>query len=128
MRPGVWLSAAALCLAGWASPANALTQDDFLVRNTADLVNLCSAPTTDPLYTAGANFCQGFFVGVVRVLDEVESAHQSRRLFCMPAKMPSRTQAVTDYVAWAKASPDRLAMQPTDSIGGFLSQKLPCPR
>lgn len=128
MRRTVWLSAAVLCLAGLASSAHAVTQDDFLLRNTADLVNLCSAPSTDPLATAAANFCEGFGLGVFRVLDETEAAHQRRQMFCMPAQGPTRTQAIMAFVQWAKASPARLSMAPTDSIATFLSQQYPCPR
>lgn len=128
MRRGLWLSAAVLCLAGLASPARAATQDDFLIHNAADLVDLCSSTASDPLYTAAVNFCQGFFLGVVRTLDEMQAAAQSRRrLFCSPAQMPTRTQAIAAYVQWVKASPDRLSMMPTDSVGQFLSQQYPCP-
>ena len=128
MRRGLWLSAAILCLAGLASPARAVTQDDFLLRNTADLVNLCSAPTTDPLATAAVNFCEGFGLGVFRVLDESEAAHRRRQIFCMSSsQMPTRTQAMIAFVQWAKASPERLSMAPTDSIATYLSQQYPCP-
>jgi Rap1a immunity proteins len=128
MRRTVWFSAALLCVAGLASPASAVTQDDFLLRNTADLVNLCSAPGTDPLATAAVNFCEGFGLGVFRVLDETEAAHKRRQMFCMPSQGPTRTQAIMAFVQWAKAAPDRLSMPPTDSIATYLSQQYPCPR
>ena len=128
MRRRLWIPATALCLAGLASSAHAVTQDDFLLRNTGDLVNLCSAPSNDPLATAAVNFCEGFGLGVFRVLDETEAAHKRRQIFCMPSQMPTRTQAMMAFVQWAKASPDRLAMPPTDGIATFLSQQYPCPR
>lgn len=128
MRRAVCLSAAVLCLAGLASSARAVTQDDFLLRNTADLVNLCSAASGDPLATAAVNFCEGFGLGVFRVLDETEAAHKRRQIFCMPSQGPTRTQAVMAFVQWAKASPDRLSMPPTDAIATYLSQQYPCPR
>lgn len=128
MRRRISMSAAVLGLVGLASPAGAVTQNDFLLRNTADLVNLCSATSSDPLYTPGVNFCQGFVLGVVRVLDESDAAHRRRQMFCAPAQMPTRDQAVAAFVQWAKASPDRLSMPPTDAIATYLSQQYPCPR
>ena len=73
------LSAFVLCsaLCGGAAQA-AVTEDSFLVRNTGDLVDLCSAAPTDRLYTAASNFCHGFTVGVFRVLQEQDMASRSR--------------------------------------------------
>jgi hypothetical protein len=65
----------AFCTAATIGSAEAnVTQDNFLMASTGDLVNLCSATEADPLYTAAVNFCQGFAVGVYRVLQEQDSA------------------------------------------------------
>lgn len=105
-----------------------LTQDSFLLRNTTDLVDMCSATQSDPLFTAAVNFCQGFLVGVFRVLHEEDMARQSRRLFCLPEPVPTRNQGIASFVQWAKANPGQMNLQPADSIASFLSQQYPCPR
>jgi hypothetical protein len=105
----------------------AVTQDSSLLRNTGDLIDLCSAAPSDPLYTAAVNFCHGFAVGVFRVLNQEEAALRSRRLFCPPNPMPSRDQSIADFVQWAKATPGQINQQPADSIALFLSQRYPCP-
>ena len=80
-----WLPAAALCaVVSIATGHAAVTEDTFLVRNTGDLVDLCTAAQSDPLYTAAINFCQGFGVGVYHVLEEEDMARRPRHMFCMP--------------------------------------------
>jgi hypothetical protein len=37
---------------GHAAPAAAITGEEFRLRSGADIVALCAAPATDPLYTA----------------------------------------------------------------------------
>ena len=110
--------------AGWA----AVSEDTFQVRNTADLVELCSATQSDPLFTAAINFCHGFGVGTVRVLEEQEMANPSRRLFCLPNPMPTRNEGVARFVQWARANPNQMGQPATDAIAVFLSQQYPCPR
>jgi Rap1a immunity proteins len=129
MRCRTRLCGLAICLTVSAGSVQAaVTQDTFLLRNTGDLVDLCSAPQSDPLYTAAVNFCHGFTVGVFRVLQEEDMAKASRHMFCLPTPMPSRNEGVANFVQWAKADPGRAALQPADAIATFLAQQFPCPR
>ncbi len=127
LRP--WIVSLSLCAAAMPGYVRAaVTADDFLLRNTGDLVALCSAAPTDPMSTAALNFCHGFGVGVVRVLQETDAADRSRRpMFCLPSNGPSRNEAVAAFVQWANASPSRLAMPATDGIAAFLAAQYPCP-
>jgi hypothetical protein len=95
--------------------------------NTGDLVNLCAATETDPLYTAAVNFCHGFTVGVYRVLREVDEARPAASLFCNPQPAPTRTEVIARFVQWANAGSGRLVQAPTDGFAAFLSQQFPCP-
>ena len=106
----------------------AVTEDNFLARTTGDLVALCSAERSDPLVAAAINFCHGFGVGVYQALSEQEAAHRTPQLFCMPDRQPTRNQVVADFVAWAKASPQRMSERPADGIARFLSERFPCPK
>ncbi|HET7880234.1 MAG TPA: Rap1a/Tai family immunity protein [Acetobacteraceae bacterium] len=116
---------AALC--GTTAQA-AVTQDSFLVRNTGDLVDLCTAPASDQLYTQAINFCHGFTVGVFRVLQEEDMATKSRHMFCLPDPTPTRNEGIGNFVKWAQADASRLAQPATDGIAAFLAQAHPCPR
>ena len=106
----------------------AVTQDTFTLQSTGDLVDLCSAAQSDPLYTAAVNFCHGFTVGVFRVLQEEDMAKRSRHMFCLPSQMPTRNEGIANFIQWANADPGRSALQPADAIAAFLTQQFPCPR
>jgi hypothetical protein len=119
----------ALCLGVSAGSAHAaVTQDSFVLRNTGDLVDLCSAVQPDPMYTAAVNFCHGFAVGVFRVLEEEDMARKSRHMFCPPNQMPNRNEGIANFVKWASADPARATLQPADALATFLVQQFPCPR
>lgn len=105
----------------------AVSESDFLLRNTADLVALCSAASGDPMATAAVNFCNGFTIGVVRTLEKVDAAEKSRRaMFCLPANRPTRSAAITEFVHWANADPSHLSMSAEDGLATFLSTQYPC--
>lgn len=129
MRFSNCLSGLALCIGLSAGQAHAaVTEDTFLIRNTGDLVDLCSAAQSDPLYTAAVNFCHGFTVGVFRVLQEEDMAKLSRHMFCLPNPMPTRNEGIANFVQWARADAGRLALTAADGLATFLSQQFPCSR
>jgi hypothetical protein len=122
-----WLAGAALCAAFLpGSGRAAVTQDTFMLNSTGDLVELCSDPPSDPMSTAALNFCHGFALGVFRVLDEEAAAERIHRMFCAPNPGPSRTQALADFVAWAKANPEVLGQRPADGLTTYLTKTFPC--
>lgn len=120
------LSAAAL-LATAAAQAAPVSRDDFVLGTTANLVTLCSATPTDPLYTAAMNFCHGFAVGTYRaVADEQAASRSKHRMFCPPAQTQTRDQAIASFVQWASARPKTLESSPTDGIVEYLIAQYPC--
>ena len=123
----LWLGAA-VCVAAYCAPGHAaVTQDTFMVRTTADLIDLCTAAPSDPMGTAALNFCHGFGLGVYRVLEEIESARKVHT-FCMPDTLPTRNEAFASFVLWSKANADQLSVPPQDAIAAFLSKQYPCTR
>lgn len=109
-------------------------QDAFLLRNTGDLVTLCTAPAESPRYATAAAFCQGFAVGVYRTAIEVDAGLAARRgaggrrLFCPSADgTPSRTEAVMEFVAWTRTHPDSLARPAIDGVSRFMAERFACP-
>jgi hypothetical protein len=104
-----------------------VSQDDFRAATTANLVSLCSTPPSDPLYTAAINFCEGFAVGTYRMLEIEEAASRARRkMFCVPASVPNRDQAIAAFVKWASSRESTLAKSPTDGIAEYLAATYPC--
>ena len=105
----------------------AVTEDNFQLRTTADLVALCTADPAEPMGTAALNFCQGFGVGTYRVLLDVQIA-KKRADFCMPVPGPTRNDTIAAFSAWANGNPARLASPAEDSVYSFLMAQYPCPK
>ena len=107
--------------------SHAATEANFAANTTGDLVELCSATPDNVIGTAAVNFCQGFAQGAVSVEMQNLAAFRGPKLFCMPNPLPTRTDALAEFVKWARASPDRTAGTPTDGLFRFLSERYPCP-
>jgi type IV secretory pathway protease TraF len=118
---------AAVVMAATGAQAAPVSQDDFHLATTANLVSLCSAGPTDPMYTAAVNFCHGFAVGTYRVVAAEAAASRSKtKLFCPPQQTQTRDQAIAGFVQWAGARPKTLESSPTDGIVEYLSTQYPC--
>ena len=118
---------AAGLIAAASARAAPVTQDDFLLATTANLVSLCGAASADALYTPAQNFCHGFIVATFRVVTAEESASRTRhKLFCLPPNPPSRDQAVAAFVQWAASRPKTLASTPTDGLAEYFETAFPC--
>jgi hypothetical protein len=129
MKPRLTILAAALGGLTVTSFANAapVSRDDFQVPTTAQLVSLCSAAQTDPLYTAAVNFCHGFAEGTYRAILQEDMASRTRKkMFCLPGTHPTRDQAISSFVQWAAARPNTLARTPTDGLTEYLITQYPC--
>ena len=117
------LSAFAATAVAQAAPS----EQNFMVRTTGDLAELCSDTSpTDPMMTAAVNFCQGYIVGVYHVLTEVEQARTPKPAFCLPNPPPTRNQAIAEFVKWAKASPNDSALPAADGVFKFFEVRFPC--
>ncbi|HTH98190.1 MAG TPA: Rap1a/Tai family immunity protein [Stellaceae bacterium] len=119
-----FLPVIALCAVLWPVAGHAaVTQDDFTVRSTGDLIDLCSASPSEPMGTAALNFCHGFGLGVVRVLQELG---RPSPMFCMPNPPPTRNEAVASFVQWGKSNPSQLNTPAQDGVAAFLAAQYPC--
>jgi Rap1a immunity proteins len=114
---------------GIGAQATPVSRDDFQVGTTANLLSLCGATETDPLYTAAQNFCHGYAVATYRaIVKEQMASRAKRKLFCLPSNtVPTRDQAIADFVRWASARPATLSSSPTDGIAEYLAAQYPCP-
>jgi hypothetical protein len=107
-------------------PTQAVTQDNFLVRTTSDLVALCSAGSTDEMYTAAINFCQGYLVGADHYYLAERAGPGARDLYCLPTPPPTRDQAIRMFVEWARNNPQVMTERPVDSLIRFAATTWPC--
>jgi len=126
------LRASCLLLAGGLSmPAlasTALTEDDFYIKNAQDLVDLCSAPESDPLQDASIHFCHGFASGAWQYHVAQASGPDGVRLVCMPEPSPTRDEAVAGFITWAGAHPKNMSEPAVEALFRYLVEKYPCPK
>ena len=100
--------------------------EDFMVRTTQDLIDLCSTPSDDPLYKEAIHFCHGYLVGAVHYYLASTSGPGMKSLVCFPEPRVPRTQAVQMFVDWAKAHPQYMGEFPVETEFRFLMETWPC--
>jgi hypothetical protein len=115
-----------LIIALWPLCSAAITRDDFLVRTTQDLVKLCTASESEPLYQAAIGFCHGYTVGASHYHQAITPDTERTGLFCFPEPRPTRAEAIQMFVTWTKDNPQYMNERPVDTIFRFLAAKFPC--
>jgi len=107
-------------------PAHAVTPDQFVVHDTRDMIEICSTAKTDPLYTAAANFCEGYLVGAYHYQEALYSGPGIKQVVCFADPKPSRNEVIAKYVDWAKAHTEYGKDRAVDTFSKFLAETYPC--
>ena len=110
----------------WPLVTDAVTRENFLLRNTQDLVALCTPKDDDPLRDAAVGFCYGYGVGAFHFYQTQYSGPDSRPFVCQPNPPPSRAETVQQFLSWVRANPQYLNEAAVDSIFRFLKATWPC--
>jgi hypothetical protein len=116
-----------LAMMMWPLYSEALTRDDFLVRTTQDLVKLCTANETDPMYNAATGFCHGYGVGAYHYYQASTDPGQGG-FVCFPDPPPTRVEVLQMFLAWTKENPQSMNELAVNSLFRFLASKFPCRR
>ena len=104
----------------------AATVDQFRVRSTADLVEICSTPANDPMYAAAISFCHGFAVGAYQYYLASVSGPEGKPFVCLPDPPPSRTEGVRMFVDWARQNPQYMGEPAVETLFRWLATTWPC--
>jgi hypothetical protein len=107
-------------------PASAVTEDDFLVKTTEDLVDLCTVPEGDELDEEALHFCHGYLVGAYHYYKASTAGPNAEQLVCLPEPPPSRQAAISMFIEWAKAHPQYMDELPVETEFRFLMETWPC--
>jgi hypothetical protein len=121
-----WSSVAGAALALLATEPQAVTQDNFLARNTQDIVALCTVPANDPLYVAATHFCQGYLVGAYHYQEAFYSEPGLTPLVCPSTPKPTRNEAISQFIQWAQSHPEYMKERTVDTMMKFLIERWPC--
>jgi hypothetical protein len=106
--------------------ANAVSEKDFKVQTTRNLLNLCTATPDDPLYREAVNFCEGYLVGAFHYDQALTSGPKATKLVCLPKPQPTRDNAVRMFIEWSKKHPQYMKELPVETEFRFLIEKWPC--
>jgi len=114
---------ALLCSPGW---AGAVSEDDFTLDTTGDLVGLCAVPSGDPLQGEAVGFCIGFLVGAYHYHMAENSGPAGSPMVCLPDTPPPRSKVVKMFMAWVKKHPQYMDEEPVETWFRFLIETYPC--
>ena len=104
----------------------AVTNDDFQVRTTQNLINLCSVSRDDARAEEAIHFCHGYLVGAYHYHLSENEGPGGERLVCIPEQGPSRNEGVAMFVQWAKEHPQYMQEKPVETEFRFFTEKWPC--
>jgi hypothetical protein len=104
----------------------AVTDEDFVLSTTQNLVNLCSVAPSDPRAKEAIQMCEGYMLGAYHYYLATNSGKGDMRLVCMPNPTPSRNDVAAMFVEWAKANPQYMKESPVDGEFRFMSARWPC--
>jgi hypothetical protein len=103
-----------------------VTEKNFELKNTRDLIDLCTVASDDPLYHQSVNFCHGYLVGAFQYYAAAAAGPNGVKLVCFPDNRPTRNQVIEMFVNWAKAHPEYMQEKAVDTEFRFLMEKWPC--
>lgn len=122
-----WRTAIFVAILGlWPTASGAATEDNFNVRTSADLVALCSSPSSDEMHVAALHFCEGYVVGAAQYHNAQHAGSGTTPMYCLPNPPPSREAAIAMFVSWAQSNPQYMSERAVDSFIRFAAATWPC--
>ena len=106
--------------------AGGVTEEDFRADTTEQLINLCTVTPDDPYYREAIGFCHGYLVGAYEYYEAAHMWAGGAKLVCFGDPPPSRNNAISMFIEWAKAHPEYAQKAPVNTQFRFLTEKWPC--
>ena len=105
---------------------SAVTEEDFKVKKTKNLINLCTASTDDPHYKEAIHFCHGYLVGAYYYYAAQHGDEKANQLVCFPEPNPTRNAVIEKVVSWAQQHPEFMNEMPVETEFRALTELWPC--
>ena len=128
MRVQGKILAAALVLGMWPGIVGAVEKTDFTLKNTEDLFEVCTTPTSNALRDKAVHYCVGFLVGAVSYHNAMSEHKDMKRLTCYP-EGTTREQGALVFIDWARANQNDSKLMGEAPVLGLmraLQAKWPC--
>jgi hypothetical protein len=106
--------------------AGELGVEDFEVKTTKNLIDLCTAPPEEPLFSQAVHFCHGYLIGAYHYYEASVSGPNAHRIVCPPEDRPSRDETIQEFLQWAKDHPEHWNELPVETEFRFLTEIWPC--
>ena len=133
IRQSIGFLAAAALVAGALVSGQALGQtktpsgytlEDFQLRTTQDLFDICNLDPGAPDYVTAKAFCYGFIEGAAHYDEALEDGTKIA-IVCAP-DTATREQAVEAFTMYVRANPGHLTEKPIDTVFRAIIAKWPC--
>jgi hypothetical protein len=128
MRTGSVLLALGVALAPltpWAQ-TDGYSLDDYQLRTSGDLLDICSLDSAHAQYWEARGFCLGYFAGGIDLHDALAVGEDFPQIAC-PAQGVTRSDVVETFVTYAQAHPEHLDERPMDTVFRSVADRWPCP-
>lgn len=111
-------------LTSWAQ-TDGYTLDDYQLRTSGDLLDICALDSSHSQYWEAHGFCLGYFAGGIDLHDALAASPDFPRIACAP-EGTTRSDVVVVFVTYARAHPEHLAERPMDTVFRAVNEEWPC--
>ena len=103
-----------------------VTEENFQIDTTKDLIALCSVDASDPNAVAAIHMCHGYVMGLVHFHILVGRALEGS-VFCLEeAQRPTRDEAIALLVAWSRQYPEHDSKEAANGVVRWAAETYPC--
>ncbi len=104
----------------------AVTEENFRIDTTNDLIALCSVDASDPNAVAAIHMCHGYVMGLVHFHILMDRALEGE-VYCLDeAERPSRDEAIAMLVTWSRSHPEHDSKDAANGVVHWAADTYPC--
>jgi hypothetical protein len=109
-----------------AEPSKGFGLDDFDLRTTQDLLDICTLDKSSPSHFEAEAYCYGYFKGGADFHRALTSGSKYPPIAC-PGPGVTVRDGVAVFVDYARSHPQYLTEAPMDTVFRAVIAKWPCP-
>jgi hypothetical protein len=103
-----------------------VTEENFRLDTTRDLIALCGVREGDPRAVAAIHMCHGYVMGLVH-FNIVMGKVLEGSVYCIEdGERPTRDQAIAMLVDWSRAHPEHDGKEAVDGVLQWAAETYPC--